>query len=209
MDTNTVAASQQAHSETLKAKQSAARKPADPRIAKAQRELDSIVERNPHLVMKTAIADGGAPKIPLKALPSNEDVATEDVIVDPPKSTAASRKALKVAALAFKITDDEAEKLARKAAAPKAARTTAAAPKAKAAPKATAKTKALVVRVPAAEMEALLADTGLSKSQLAKAAAVSPSLVSEWVGMGRGQLMNRDRFAAVAKAAKGYAKGLK
>lgn len=64
-------------------------------------------------------------------------------------------------------------------------------------------------RVPAADVEALIAELGITKSQLGKAASVSPSLVSEWFGKGRGQLLAKSRWADVQKKAKAFAKGLK
>jgi DNA-binding transcriptional regulator YiaG len=66
-----------------------------------------------------------------------------------------------------------------------------------------------IERVPAAEVEALLKELGMSKTQLAKACGASASLVSEWVGKGRGQLVNRDRWAGIQKAARTFAKGIK
>lgn len=80
----------------------------------------------------------------------------------------------------------------------------AATPKAK--PKTEPKVKVLAERVPAETVLALLKELGLSKSQLATATGKSPSLVSEWVGKGRGRLISRDQFAVVEQAARAFAK---
>ena len=65
--------------------------------------------------------------------------------------------------------------------APKAA--TKPKPAAKVAKPKAAKPKAEpVVRVPAAEVEALVKDLGITKTQLAQAAGVSTSLIAEWTG---------------------------
>lgn len=79
------------------------------------------------------------------------------------------------------------------------------APKRKAGKAKAAAKPSAVERVPAAEVVALLTALGLTKSQLARAVGCSSSLVSEWVGAGRGQLMHRERLAAVTKAARAFA----
>jgi DNA-binding transcriptional regulator YiaG len=66
-----------------------------------------------------------------------------------------------------------------------------------------------IERVPAENVIALLDQIGLTRSQLASAMKVSPSLVSEWVGKGRGNLLAKSRWTEVQKVARAAAKGLK
>lgn len=80
--------------------------------------------------------------------------------------------------------------------------------KPKPAPKA-AKPKAKVDRVPAADVIRFIDELKISRSQLAQALGVSPSMVTEWVGKGRGQLMARPRWPEAQRKAKAFAKGLK
>jgi DNA-binding transcriptional regulator YiaG len=82
-------------------------------------------------------------------------------------------------------------------AAAKARAATKPAPKAKPAPK----PKAQVQRVPAPEVLKALKRLGMSQSSFARAAGVSPSLVCEWVGKGRGMLAVRERWTAALAAA--------
>jgi hypothetical protein len=80
------------------------------------------------------------------------------------------------------------------------------APKAKrAAPKAR-NPKAAIERVPAETVLALLAELKLTKTQLAQATGKSNSLVSEWVGKGRGRLVSTADWAAYEVAARKFAK---
>ncbi|HXG26531.1 MAG TPA: hypothetical protein VNL94_06740 [Candidatus Binatia bacterium] len=88
---------------------------------------------------------------------------------------------------------------AAKAPAKPAAKAKAAAPKPKAA----------IDRVPAAEVVALIEELKITRSQLAAATGKSPSLVSEWVGKGRGHLVARSEWKAIEAAARKFAKGLK
>lgn len=77
---------------------------------------------------------------------------------------------------------------------------------AKAVRKATPKPKTQVVRVPAAEVIALIAELKITRSQLGQALGVSPSMVSEFVGKGRGNLMARSRWPEAQKKARAFAK---
>jgi hypothetical protein len=78
-----------------------------------------------------------------------------------------------------------------------------------AAPKAKAAAKPSVERVPAAEVIALIDQLGITRAQLAKATGKSPSLVTEWVGKGRGHLVARSEWKAIEAAARKFAEGLK
>jgi DNA-binding transcriptional regulator YiaG len=78
-------------------------------------------------------------------------------------------------------------------------------PKAPAKPKAQAKPGA-VERVPFDEVNGLLKELGLSKSQLARATGRSNSLVSEWTGSGRKRGLARTDWRAVEAAARKWAK---
>jgi hypothetical protein len=60
--------------------------------------------------------------------------------------------------------------------------------------------------VPAETVLALLAELKLTKTQLAQATGKSNSLVSEWVGKGRGRLVSTADWTAYEVAARKFAK---
>jgi hypothetical protein len=101
------------------------------------------------------------------------------------------------------LLSDLVAKRAKKAAAPKPA--VKKAPAKKAAPRAKAP-KAALERVPAATILALIAELKLTKTQLAQATGKSNSLVSEWVGKGRGRLVSTTDWTAYEVAARKFAK---
>ena len=147
-------------------------------------------------------------------------LATEDVTVEPPMPTAEDLANLKAAAEApvptsiIEAMEKSAEQVRAKQSATRKANGSATTkpdpkPAAKKAskPKATAKPKASTVeRVPAAEVIALVDELGITRSQLASAVGKSPSLVSEWVGKGRGHLVARSEWKAIEAAARKWAK---
>jgi hypothetical protein len=59
-------------------------------------------------------------------------------------------------------------------------------------------------RIPAETVLALLAELKMTKSQFAQAIGKSPSLVSEFVGHGRGRLVSTTDFAAHEKLARAF-----
>jgi hypothetical protein len=69
--------------------------------------------------------------------------------------------------------------------------------------------KAPIARVPAADVIALIKELGITNSQFGQAIGVGPSMVSEFVGKGRGNLMARSRWPEAQKKAEAFAKGLK
>lgn len=79
------------------------------------------------------------------------------------------------------------------------------APKQDAKPK-TAKPKAPIARVPAADVVALIKELGITNTQFGQALGVGPSMVSEFVGKGRGNLMARTRWPEAQTKARAFAK---
>lgn len=66
-----------------------------------------------------------------------------------------------------------------------------------------------VERVPAATFLAEIKRLGITKSQAARACSVSPSLVTEWSGGGRHNLLAASRWDAVREQLAAFAAGLK
>lgn len=121
----------------------------------------------------------------------NKGLATDDVLTDPQgrRNVTPMEGAVKRAVAATKT----------KTAAKPATKTTAA----KAAQKAKAE------RVPAETFVAELTRLHLTKTQAATALGVSPSLISEFVGKGRGTLMAKTRWTEAKAKLAAFAKGLK
>ena len=67
--------------------------------------------------------------------------------------------------------------------------------------------KVAAARVPADRVLALLDELRISRSDLARAVGKSPSLVAEWTGKGRGNLMAEAKWAEVESAARASAEG--
>ena len=75
--------------------------------------------------------------------------------------------------------------------------------------KAEPKPRAVKERVPAADVIALIESVGITRTQYGQALGISPSMVSEHVGKGRGNLLAKSRWVEVQKTVRAFAKGLK
>lgn len=139
--------------------------------------------------------------------------ATEDFLVAPPnaKDVTPTVEALPEPTSVAAVLAEAAERAkAKQSADRRAAR--AATVKAAAKPKAAAKAvkpKAKVDRVPAADVVALIDELKITRTQFGQAIGVGPSMVSEFVGRGRGNLMARPRWHEAQRKARAFAKGLK
>jgi len=131
------------------------------------------------------------------------NLATEDIEVPPPAPSPEMDAAREAAANAS-LPDDvigalqaagernkAAQSASRKANGTATSKPDAKPAKPKTAKAAAPKPRATIERVPAVDVIALLAQVGISRLQLAAAMKISPSLVTEWVGKGRGNLLTK------------------